>query len=343
MELNHRPGIPPLWHVGGVLDELTKRRSRLEAIGLAAALVLIVIGARHIAAGDQDVADLAWFQDATGLQVGPEAAWFSTGLNGDGGTFVIIAADPFGREIGQMLRHPAYRYTRFGYSWLGSVVVLGQDHMILLGLSLVGLASVAAMAILAVGLHGQRGEWAWLLLLNPALYVGFLYDTAEPLALAVLASLLMFGGIWGPAALAVIRPSYLVALAGKWRLLLIGLVVAGGVRIAWAWWFGDSLTDGLWNLGIPFRGAAEAASPAALAVAAAGAVTTVIGLMRKDWGWLVSGLLVVSMSAVVYDTPINAVRAAGMLPVLWAFGPRYRTEREHVSRRSYPEPGVRPA
>jgi len=45
---------------------------------------------------------------------------------------------------------------------------------------------------------------------------------------------------------------------------------------------------------------------------------------NKDLGWVLSGLLVMSLSVIVVDTPVNAVRAAGLLPVLWAFGPNYQ-------------------
>ncbi len=45
------------------------------------------------------------------------------------------------------------------------------------------------------------------------------------------------------------------------------------------------------------------------------------------------GLLVLSLSSrVVNEIPANAIRAAGMLPVLWAFGPRLeRLQKSRVS------------
>lgn len=51
-----------------------------------------------------------------------------------------------------------------------------------------------------------------------------------------------------------------------------------------------------------------------------------------ELAWILSGLLVIMMSTVVFDTPYNAVRAAGMLPVLWAFGDSRSTE--HVESES---------
>jgi hypothetical protein len=57
-----------------------------------------------------------------------------------------------------------------------------------------------------------------------------------------------------------------------------------------------------------------------LASAALG--TIAIGVRSRNWTWIVVGVYILCFSQKVLLAPVNAWRAAGMLPVLWAFGPR---------------------
>jgi hypothetical protein len=52
-------------------------------------------------------------------------------------------------------------------------------------------------------------------------------------------------------------------------------------------------------------------------------ITLVLGLRHRNWGWVASGLLVICFSEYVVAEAANGWRAAGVLFVLWAFGPGY--------------------
>ena len=322
-------------------------RTGAQATVFALVLMVVAIGVRFLATDLTDEADLAWFRGATQMDVGPSEAWFASGLNGDGATFVIMAGDPLGRGPGQLLRYPAYRYSRVGYSWLAAAVVAGREGLLLLGLSAVGLASFGVVGWIAFRLEERRGIAAWLLLLNPALLVGFIWDTAESLAVVLLSLALWRGSAWATASVVLVRPSYILALGSRTSHLLLGALGAVLIKGIWSVRFQESFFSGAWNLTFPIKGFLDTPSAVGLLVLLAGAATMVIGLFRRDLGWALSGLLVVSMGAVVYDTPINALRAAGMLPVLWAFGPGYQgqpkdSDSSLVGGDFYPEEGVRP-
>jgi hypothetical protein len=49
-----------------------------------------------------------------------------------------------------------------------------------------------------------------------------------------------------------------------------------------------------------------------------------VGLKWRDFGWLGAGALVLLLGSAVTEYPVNAFRVAGMLPVLWAFGPNFK-------------------
>jgi hypothetical protein len=159
-------------------------------------------------------------------------------------------------------------------------------------------------------------------LANPALYIGFVGDTAEPLAIALLTLALAYGSFLATLALAIVRPDYLVGLLSNWRLVLSGALLGVGFRMFWVERFDDSMIGGSVALSWPMVGIIDASSPVGWLVIAAGLFTVVRGIVERDLSWVASGVLVVCFSAVVYDSTANAIRAAGLLPVLWAFGPR---------------------
>ena len=299
-----------------------RRITRVAVLIVLVAVVAVFI--RGLASDQADLDNLASFQAKSGLEVGPELAWFANGLHGDGAVFAIMTSDPLGRGEGALIFDPSYRYARVGYSWAASLASIGQESLILLGLSLVGLGSVVFVSIVSIGLRPTLGPKAWFLLLNPALVIGFLYDTAEPLGIALLVMALR-GGRFAPAiGLAVVRESYLVALARRHLSFLLVLTVAIGVRLYWVFHFGDSLLGGAGNLALPFVGVTSKPSAAGVIVTATAFATVIIGIRCRNLAWILSGALVCSLGELVFANPINSFRAAGMLPVLWAFGPTYR-------------------
>jgi hypothetical protein len=304
-------------------EGLTMRRWR--DVLFAAVVVATIIGLRIVVTGPHDLTDLARFESVTGTSVGPESEFFASGLDGDGSTFAVIALDPLGIDIGDLLKNPSYRYMRFGYPWLAKGAALGVDDAVLFGLALVGMLSVGVSAFVASRLNEIRGPWAWLLVANPALILGALRDTAEPLGVTLVSLAIFSGSIWAGLALAVVRPTFLVALAGRWRIFLVACVVAGVSKLGWSWHFGESPLTGGFNLDWPMTGVLASPSLLGWAVIVSALTTVVIGVMKGDWAWVLSGLLVICLGQVVVDTPTNAVRAAAFLPVLWAFGPNFES------------------
>jgi hypothetical protein len=301
---------------------------RKSSVYLGVAILAMSIGAltRALAADSQDLARLTEFESATGLDVGPDAAWFTTGLSGDGAVFTIMAADPLGRDQGKFIREASYRYARVGFSWVSALLVLGRESLLLLGLSAVGLISVGVVAGMALALSRRVGIRGWLLLVSPALFIGFLYDTAEPLAIALTATIFFTAGYIPTAALAIVRPTFAISTATSWRHLTLAGVIAVAFRLYWVTHFGDALF-GVDPIGLPLVGIFHTFSLAGGLVVLSGVVTVVIGIWRRNLAWILCGVLVCCFGDKVLADPINAVRAAGMLPVLWAFGPGFHLGR----------------
>jgi hypothetical protein len=295
-------------------------KPRVVAVVLSVTVVAVVVLVRLVAAGPDDIRDLAQFQQATGIEAGPGYAFFAAGLNGDGAVFTIMAADPLGQEEGKAIHDQAYRYQRFGYAWAASAVALIQEEFLLAGLAIVGFVSLGLVAYIAFSRRETLGPRAWWLLANPALYVGVAFDTAEPLAILLLTVALMGGGVWPAVVMATVRPTYVLGLADRRRLFVPAVIVALAVRILWIVVFDASFLSGTVNLGLPLRGFLDEPSLIGALVMGAGIITLIMGVKHRRFSWVLSGLLVLCLSGVVYADPINAVRAAGMLPVLWAFG-----------------------
>ncbi len=256
----------------------------------------------------------------TGVDFGAWPAWFYAGANGDAPIFAVFAADPFVQGPANLVLQTGYRFTMVGFSWLAAILSFGQSSLIFIAMSVIGAACVGAMAYITIRQRDHLGWPAWLLVANPALIVGFLGNTAEPLALLLLTLAFITTSSWSTGFLAMVRPPYLTGVADMPRKLLIGLVVAGVFRVGGAWLVGTSPFEGTAvALGLPFVGFLETPSLLGGLVLASALATVFLGIRRKSWSWVLSGLLVLMMSATVYDTPVNAVRAAGVLPVLWAF------------------------
>lgn len=305
------------------MADLTVPRDLTRDLLVALLVVAGVVGIRAIDSGSGDLEDLERVNARTGLSIGPAIPWFAAGMNGDGAAFAVIGADPLGLDAGHSLRNPAFRYTRMGYGWLGSLIATGQERLTLLGLSLIGLVSLGVSVVVALRLSQVRGLVAFAIAANPALLVGVLSDTAEPMAVALLA-LALLGGSWSASiGLAVARPSYVLALGQQWLLLGAALFTAIAVRVYWTAHFGEAFLIGGFNLDLPFRGIVQSPSGPSLLIVVSGLVTLVVGMVHRNWGWVFAGFLVVCLGRAVVDSPVNAVRAAGLLPVLWAFGPEW--------------------
>ena len=300
-------------------------------VGFALLLTLALAGVRYAASSSDGLDKIEQFEMSSGTDVGPDVAFFGAGLHGDAAIFTIIGLDPLGGDLGQRLNEPAYRYQRFGYSWTALGLTGGADGLILLGLSLIGLASAAGMAYLASTLNEPLGWRSWLLIANPAVLLGVINDTAEPLALLMmilaLSATVPLLRVASGVAVAVVRPSYLVALFGRWWVFVPALVVAVAAKVAWSLRFGDSVLSGSIAVDLPFLGILENPSLLGWLVTLAGLATALVGAWKRDWGWVAGGLFVLAFSAGVFHTPTNAVRAAGYLPVLWAFGPNWKPSR----------------
>ena len=289
--------------------------------GLIAAVIAVVAALviRFLSASPWDYLHYSVLGDLTGLDFGEWPAIFYTGGNGDGEVFAVLAADPFGRGPSQMIPSVVYRYVRIGMSWLAFLLSFGQEGLVLPALFTIGLSAVAAVGFLS-GFWRQRfGLRSWALLLNPALYVGFVGDTAEPLGILLLVLAQVGTGYWAAIALGATRPTFATALVGRWKPLSVLVAVAIMVNLLAMLIYDGSILDSPSNgLGLPAVGYLKEPSVVGFLVLGSGAFTLLRGVFRRDLAWIASGFLVVVLGEAVTVDPVNAVRAAGMLPVLWA-------------------------
>ncbi|MGH8873123.1 MAG: hypothetical protein ACRDWS_14265 [Acidimicrobiia bacterium] len=303
------------------MDE--RRRRNIEIVAVVAVVILAAFYARagYIPTwSERHLAEAAEKWDLPVANVGP---WFSAWTLGDGQATAIIASDPLGYEFGEVLRDPGYRFARAGYSWLTWAVIGGQHHLIPYGMAIVGGLALVGVLITALVLQNRLGTQAWLLLLNPALYIGFAGDTAEPLAILFLTLAMASNSHWAGVALGVTRPDYLIAAFGRWRVLAAGLTASVVMAAYGIWRFGfDTLLPKVDLLALPFAGYLDQPSLAGWLLATAALGTLVVGIRNRDVVWVLAALFVVCFAPIVTVEPVNAWRAAGMLPVLWAFGPR---------------------
>lgn len=299
------------------------RRTEVIAATLIVVFGVFYTRAEWIPASAEMQVELA--EERLGLDVAEPNRWFSAWSVGDGQAFAVIAADPTGEKLGEEIKEPIYRFSRAGYGWLAFVASAGQESWVPYGMAIVGAASVAGVLWLSIRLRDRIGWRTWLLILNPALYIGFAGDTAEPLAIFLLAFGMAFGSVWAAVALGVTRPSYLLAKLRSARLFLWGVASALLLLIYGILRFGtDQLFPDPGRIALPVTAYAEHSSLAGWALLTFGVATLAVGFRRRDWAWIASGLLVVALGPDVTANPANAWRAAGMLPVLWAFGTGFR-------------------
>jgi hypothetical protein len=299
-----------------------RREHRLEVLVVSVIVLLAAfyVRAEYIppwAERNLEIAEEKW-----DLPVSDVDPWFSAWTQGDGQAFAVIAADPLGLEFGDVLREPGYRYQRAGYSWLAWAASAGQPGWVPYGLALVGALAVVGTLGMAIKLRERLGPAAWFLVLNPALYIGFAGDTAEPLAILFLAIALASNALWAAIALGVTRPDFLLGMIGRWKPLLAGGAAAVTLAAYSVWHFGlSTMLPKVGLLALPLSGYLEHPSIAGWVLALAALATIVVGARRRNWTWVVVGVYVICFAPVVTADPANAWRAAGLMPVIWAFGP----------------------
>lgn len=300
------------------------RRLEIVLVSLIVVLGALYARAEYIPPHAERHVELA--AEKYDIDLGEPNRWFSAWSVGDGQAFAVIAADPSGEKLSKEIKEPIYRFSRAGYGWLSAAMSLGRDAWIPYGMALAGAVALAGNLWLAIYLRRSIGPRAWFLVLNPALYIGFAGDTAEPLALLALAFGLASGAVWATLILAVTRPSYLLALITRGRQFSYGVATAVALAIYGILRFGtDDLVPDGGRLDIPLRAYFENASVAGWVLVGLAFSTLIVGFMRKDWSWVLSGLLVLSFGSDVTLAVENAWRAGGMLAILWTFGPNYAT------------------
>ena len=262
------------------------------------------------------------------LSLGEPSKWFSAWSVGDGQAYAVIAADPSGVKLGREIKEPAYRFSRAGYSWLAAAVTLGKDRLVPYGMAIAGGVSLLGVLLLAVSLRVRLGPRGWFLILNPAIYMGFAGDTSEPLGVFLLALTLSTGSVFGAIALGVTRPTYLIGVLARRRHFIVGVLAAVLLAVYSLWRFGfEHFVPHGGRIDFPFFGYFQHPSLFGWLLAIVATVTLTIGWRVRDWSWVVSGLFVLCFGHFVTEFSVNAWRAAGMLPVLWAFGPGYEIAR----------------
>jgi len=254
-------------------------------------------------------------QSVTGVEI-PDwyhsYPWLAVGLVGDGLVFVSQTVDPFGFEgHTTRLASAGYRFTRIGYPLAAKVITLGVDDLAPVGLFVLSTAGIALAAWAATRFRDRVGWKAWLLVANPAVLFGYLMGTAEPLGIGLAGLALLSGSRWAAAAMATVRPDLLVTLLNRRRLAVVGGLVAVAVLSAALPLFG-SIPAGhnlTWPLVDYFS--ATGSSVWLIAVAALGMVG--VGIRRRDWACIASGLLVLCFAEPILEVPVNAWRTSGPL------------------------------
>lgn len=311
--------------------KLASPRMRYGLIA-AMALVLMAVMVRAVVATPADHRHFEVVEGLTNLDFGSWPYFFYTSGGGDGEIFAVLAADPLGFDASQSIPHVIYRYSRVGSSLLAWIISLGRDALVLPALAFVGLVSIAGVGFLA-GYHRERlGAKAWLLILNPALLNGFIGDTAEPLAIFLLTLILVgSGNALAPIGLAITRPTYAASLVERTRPLVIAIGAAVAVRL-FAWWrFSGSIFDSPDSVfAPPLMAYLSEPGIVSIFVGLAAVGTLAMGITNKNWTWLASGAFVTCIGPAVLAHPVNLVRAAGMIPVVWALVPLHRSKHDSV-------------
>lgn len=313
---------------------IRKHRFEITLVVLIVAVVAIYVRWDAIPAfPDRHVAG---FEDTYGVEVGDPGPWFSAWALGDGQAYALIGVDPTGESLAAEIREAGYRFARAGYGWAVWVVSLGRDEAVPYALAAVGVLSLVGVAIVAIRLRPRLGPRSWLMVLNPALYIGFAADTSEPMGVLFLVIALGAGGWWAVGLLGVTRPTFLVTLWGRWRQLAFGAAAAVALAVYSFVSFGaEAMIPSGGRLGLPLHAYLEHPSVWGLLLAIAAIATLAFGVKDRDWSWILAAVFILCFGLDVLRDPVNAWRASGFLPVLWAFGTNHGTDAEGLLQ---PEP-----
>lgn len=307
------------------------RRYRVEIVLVTAVVVVSAFYARWEYIPSFADRHVAVAEETYGFDVGEPGPWFSAWSLGDGQAYAMIAVDPTGDKLAENVSEAGYRFARAGYGWLTWAFALGQTDLVPYAFAVVGALSLVGVVLVAIRIRPRVGARAWLLVLNPALFVGFAGDTSEPLGILMLAFAMAWGSWVAAMFLGVTRPTFLIGVWGRWRFFVPGVVAAGGLALYSLFAFGaEALVPTGGRLTLPFLAFVEHSSIWGLTLALVATATVIAGIRARDWSWALAGVLVLCFGSDVLRDPINAWRAAGFIPVLWAFGPNFATKDRSV-------------
>lgn len=303
------------------------RRHRTEIILVAAIVVLIAFYARWEYKPFFFERHVNVFEERYGVEVGDPGPWFAAWALGDGQAYALIAADPSGKTMASGIDEAGYRFARAGHGWATWAASLGQNQLVPYALAGVGGLATVGVMVVAIRKRLRLGPRSWLMVANPALYIGFAGDTSEPLGILFLAIALGWGSWLGAVLLGLSRPTFFVALWGRWKLLIAGVGAAAALAlystIAFGW---EAMVPAGGRLGLPGLAFIEHPSIWGILLALAAGGTIMAGVRNRDWAWVLAGVFVLCFGGDVLRDPVNAWRAAGHLPVIWAFGPGYEPD-----------------
>lgn len=300
------------------------RATRFEVVSVAATFVVAVLLYRWAWTSPYWETFLEGAAETWGLPVTGVGRWFSAWTLGDGQAFAVIASDPLGLEAGTQISQPAYRYGRAGFGWLVWVASFGRAQLIPYGMAAVGVLALIGSFVLAWRLRPGLGRAAWLIALNPATLIGFAGDTAETVAVFLLAFAMASSSRLASVALGVVRPTYVVALIGRLRVFWWGAGAAALFGVFWILRFGFDLSQYGGRLTLPLVGYLAAPSAQSIGLAVFAGLTLIVGIKSRNWAWILSGAFVLCFASEVVAEAVNGWRAGGMLFLLWAFGPAHR-------------------
>ncbi len=307
---------------------------------VAVAVAVLALAVRATVVADQEFSAvyLHRFERIYGVDlpdVYERLPFFLTWTRGDGQAFMALAADLDLDGPAQELAVPSYRFARVGYAWLARLAALGRVGLLPVGLLAVNLVTISILAVVATRLARIWGRRAFLILANPGLFVGVATDTAEPLGALLLVLALTSGATGGALASALAaatRPTFLAVLPARRHGLLRPLMTAASVvislQIISLFAFGSFGERPPETLVLPFTGYVEVwptVRPAAafgIGLLLVSAALTMAAGFRSTGGrrpaLILSGLLVVVFGAAVLHNPFNYLRAAALLPIIWA-------------------------
>lgn len=308
------------------------KASKREVILVTLLVVLVAFYARSIAIPTFSDRHVVVAEEKYDYDVGDPGPWFSAWSLGDGQAFAMIALDPTGGKLGSEISESGYRFARAGFGWLVWSLSLGDAEAIPYALGLASALSVLGVLLSAIWLRPTIGPRAWLILVNPALYIGFSADTSEPLGIFFLVVAIGTGAVWAAAALGVTRPTFLIAMIGRWRGLGWGLLSAAVLSVYGIVVFGlqAMIPDG-GRVGLPLAAYLEFPTWQGWTLAAVAMATVVWGALKRDLSFVAAGVFILCFGSDVLREPANAWRAAGFLPVLIAFGPGYEATRREAA------------